>query len=81
MRLTDIQQDAAANPFGALGYADAARYLGVSPRTVRQLVHDGKIRSFAIGSRRLINVERLDEYRLAEEARQTAPRLRIARKG
>jgi excisionase family DNA binding protein len=45
-----------------LALADAANYLGVSPRTIARLLDRGRIRSTTIGRRRLLHRDDLDLY-------------------
>ena len=41
---------------------EAARRLGISYDTVRQLIRDGELRSIPIGGRRFVPVVALDEF-------------------
>lgn len=45
-----------------LKYADAATYLGISLRSMKQLAADGLIRKTPIGHRVLFDVRDLDEF-------------------
>ncbi len=46
----------------AVGIAEAARRLGVSPRTVAKLVSNQELPSRKIGRRRVIPVEELESF-------------------
>jgi excisionase family DNA binding protein len=45
-----------------LGLSDAAKYLGVSERTVARLLDQSRIRSTFVGRRRLLHRDDLDQY-------------------
>lgn len=64
--------EAPALPVIAMSMEDAAKSLGVSKPTVYALERDGKLRTFAIGRRRLVSPEALRECvrRLEIEARE-----------
>lgn len=51
-----------------VGYQEAAAMLGVSVRTVRRMVADGRLSSARIGSRVLVPAAAVDEYIDAKEA-------------
>jgi excisionase family DNA binding protein len=57
---------------GAVGYKEAARYLGISVRTLFARMKAGLIESYAEGSRRLFPVRGLNAYIAVkvEQARQ-----------
>ena len=46
----------------AVGMAEAARRLGLSPRTVATLVADKQLPSVKVGRRRIIPVSALEEF-------------------
>jgi excisionase family DNA binding protein len=58
----------------AVGMAEAARRIGLSPRTVANLVLTGKLPSQKIGRRRLIRVTELEN--LLRDDRQATRRRR-----
>jgi hypothetical protein len=45
-----------------LPYKDAAIYLGISLRSMKQLAHDDKVQKTLIGHRVLFDVRDLDEF-------------------
>jgi excisionase family DNA binding protein len=45
-----------------LPYKDAATYLGISLRAVKQLAHDEQIRKTQIGARVLFDIRDLDDF-------------------
>lgn len=54
----------------ALSPADAGKYIGVSRKTIHELIRHGDLPSIKLGSRRLIRREELDRF-LAERERIT----------
>lgn len=70
-RLESIVEDY-GNASGAIDGVGAARFLGVSKRTVDDLVAKNKIDSYQIGSRRLYRLSDLSRYRqnMVENNRQ-----------
>jgi excisionase family DNA binding protein len=56
------QRNGQPSPPAWMSIADAAGYLGVSPRTVTRLLEQSRIRSASIGRRRLLHRDDLDLY-------------------
>lgn len=53
---------AATNEQGAFGVPDGARYLGLGPTLLKELLASGEIRSFRAGRRRLVSRSALDGW-------------------
>jgi excisionase family DNA binding protein len=51
----------------ALSTSEAAQAIGLSPRTVAELIATGALRSFTVGRRRLISVSAIEAWIAAQE--------------
>lgn len=46
----------------AVNITEAARLIGVSPRSAWTLADEGKLRTFKVGTRRLVSVKEIDRF-------------------